>query len=320
MSNFFPLLASTYSIYIFFFFFWTGQSIWGTYGIKYVIPIIFIPLQALRWSIRSTSRGSASSRDLTNSTGKSPTSLPCTCSGKNKFEMVSYFVFQFSCSLLVNSSDKILHCFISNLLGTCSVHVSIILFCSDCGSCCWASWLRRGCGCSRPSSLFSTSDKSMRWVFSRVADPHSFHPDPDPASGSRALMTKNWKKITAEKKLIFLPIPRPPQRTSKLQKKPLDLKIGHLTLQNMNFQNFFLLLWVIFALLDPDPDSESGSTDSIESGFNPDPDTDPQPWCFPTAQKTADQDVLKKKNSKVWTIYFHTVIMESFKNLYNVKC
>jgi hypothetical protein len=35
----------------------------------------------------------------------------------------------------------------------------------------------------------------------------------------------------------------------------------------------FLLLWVIFALLDLDPDSESGSTDLIESGSNPDPDT-----------------------------------------------
>jgi hypothetical protein len=34
-------------------------------------------------------------------------------------------------------------------------------------------------------------------------------------------------------------------------------------------------LWVISALLDPDPDSESGSTDPIESGTNPDPD--PQP-------------------------------------------
>ncbi len=52
----------------------------------------------------------------------------------------------------------------------------------------------------------------------RVADPHLFHPDPDPdlrlntnpdpdpiriQSGSRALMTKNWKKITDEKNLIF---------------------------------------------------------------------------------------------------------------------
>jgi hypothetical protein len=36
----------------------------------------------------------------------------------------------------------------------------------------------------------------------------------------------------------------------------------------MKFLNFFLLLWVILALLDPDPDSEygSGSTDLIESG------------------------------------------------------
>jgi hypothetical protein len=49
----------------------------------------------------------------------------------------------------------------------------------------------------------------------------------------------------------------------------------------MKFYNFFLLLWVIFALLDPDPDSESGTTDPIESGSNPDPDTDPDPQpCF----------------------------------------
>jgi hypothetical protein len=35
-------------------------------------------------------------------------------------------------------------------------------------------------------------------------------------------------------------------------------------------------LWVIFALLDPDPDFGSGSTDLIESGSNPDPD--PKHW------------------------------------------
>ncbi len=42
----------------------------------------------------------------------------------------------------------------------------------------------------------------------------------------------------------------------------------------MKFLIFFLLLWVIFALLGPDPDSESGygSTDLIESGSNPDPE------------------------------------------------
>jgi hypothetical protein len=47
----------------------------------------------------------------------------------------------------------------------------------------------------------------------------------------------------------------------------------------MKLRHFFLLLWVIFALLDPDPDSEYGSgyTDLMESGSNPDPDTDPDP-------------------------------------------
>jgi hypothetical protein len=67
---------------------------------------------------------------------------------------------------------------------------------------------------------------------------------------------------------------------SKLQKKSSALKRGHPTLQNRNFYKiFFLLLWVIFALLDPDPDSESGSgsTGPIEFGSNPDPDPKP---CF----------------------------------------
>jgi hypothetical protein len=59
----------------------------------------------------------------------------------------------------------------------------------------------------------------------RVADPYSFHPDPDPdpasydehQSGTRALMTKNLKKNYSRKKYIYffnkncnLPIPRPP--------------------------------------------------------------------------------------------------------------
>ncbi len=63
---------------------------------------------------------------------------------------------------------------------------------------------------------------------------------------------------------------------SKLQKKPSALKRGHPTLLNINFKKKFLLLWVIFALLDPDPDPDP---DPIDSGSNPDPDTDPQP-CF----------------------------------------
>jgi hypothetical protein len=50
-------------------------------------------------------------------------------------------------------------------------------------------------------------------------------------------------------KNYYLPILRP-LRTSKLQKKPLGIKREHPALQNMNF---VLHLWVIFALLDPDP-------------------------------------------------------------------
>ncbi len=51
----------------------------------------------------------------------------------------------------------------------------------------------------------------------------------------------------------------------------------------MKLLNFFLFLWVIFALLDPDPDSEFksgyGFTDLVESGSNPDPD--PKHWLCP---------------------------------------
>jgi hypothetical protein len=45
----------------------------------------------------------------------------------------------------------------------------------------------------------------------------------------------------------------------KLQEEP------HPALQIKKFLNFFLSLWVIFALLDPDPDSESGSN-GVDSG------------------------------------------------------
>jgi hypothetical protein len=37
------------------------------------------------------------------------------------------------------------------------------------------------------------------------------------------------------------------------QEKPSALKREHLAFQKMKFINFFLYLWVIFALLDPDP-------------------------------------------------------------------
>jgi hypothetical protein len=42
----------------------------------------------------------------------------------------------------------------------------------------------------------------------------------------------------------------------KLQEKPSALKREHSVLKNTKFLGFFLFLWVIFALLDPDPDPQ----------------------------------------------------------------
>jgi hypothetical protein len=91
-------------------------------------------------------------------------------------------------------------------------------------------------------------------------------------------MTKNLKKITAEKKKNFffikLQFTYPKASIKYVQVTEEAFSSQDPTFQNMNLKKVFLLLWVIFALLDPDPaDSESGSgsTDPIESGSNPDP-------------------------------------------------
>jgi hypothetical protein len=72
-------------------------------------------------------------------------------------------------------------------------------------------------------------------------------------------MTQKLKKNTAEKKKILiknynLPIPRPPERTSKLQKKPSDLKRGHPTL--FYFCGSFLPSWIRIRIQIPNPDPD----------------------------------------------------------------
>jgi hypothetical protein len=42
----------------------------------------------------------------------------------------------------------------------------------------------------------------------------------------------------------------------KLQEKPSALKREHPVFKNIKILDFFLFLWVIFALLDPDPDQQ----------------------------------------------------------------
>ncbi len=112
--------------------------------------------------------------------------------------------------------------------------------------------------------------------------------------GSRALITKNWKKNYSwnffyiflwSKTAIYLSLSLhkvcPSYRRSLHFSKEA---IQHF--KTWTFTNYCLLLWVIFSLLDPDPDSEygsgSGATDPIEYGSNTDPDPvpdpDPQPW------------------------------------------
>ncbi len=63
-----------------------------------------------------------------------------------------------------------------------------------------------------------------------------------------------------------------------LQEKPSALKREHPALINMNILYFFLFLWEIFALLDPDPDPAtqinadpcgSGSTTLLRRGHSP---------------------------------------------------
>ncbi len=84
--------------------------------------------------------------------------------------------------------------------------------------------------------------------------------------------------------------------------------------KNMKFFNFFLLLWVIFALLDPD--SESGSTDPIESGSNWDPDPDPQPWKkFYNSLKTGPNFFLQHIKNKIiynYVKFYHPSLLLRF--------
>ncbi len=80
--------------------------------------------------------------------------------------------------------------------------------------------------------------------------------------------------------------------------KPSALEREHPALQNMKFLNFFLILWAIFNLLDPD--SESGSTDLIESGYNqdPDPNTDTRSSSYSGSYLVVTQQfkIARKKN------------------------
>jgi hypothetical protein len=78
-------------------------------------------------------------------------------------------------------------------------------------------------------------------------------PDLDPIRIKDFDVQKLKKKNTAEIFLYLLFNKKNNLRMSKLQEKPSALKREHPALQKMKFINFFLCLWIIFALLDTDP-------------------------------------------------------------------
>jgi hypothetical protein len=89
-----------------------------------------------------------------------------------------------------------------------------------------------------------------------VADPDSLNPDQIQGFDDQKLKKIQLKKfICFDKKICDLLIPRPPQRTIKLQERPSALKREHSALQKMKFCL-----------------PGSGSRDPIESGSNADPD------------------------------------------------
>ncbi len=105
-------------------------------------------------------------------------------------------------------------------------------------------------------------------------------PDPDPVRIQKLEKNFSWNFFFLSKTAFYLSLGLHKVCPSYRRSLPLSKEaIQHF--KTRTFTSFCLLLWVIFALLDPDPDSEYGSgsgfKDPIEYGSNPDPD--PQP-CY----------------------------------------
>jgi hypothetical protein len=123
------------------------------------------------------------------------------------------------------------------------------------------------------SHIFRQTEATLEREFSRVVDTDSLNPDPDPAFQARIRIRiqgfddqKLKKKKSRHFFLLFLTniaikfsLALHKGRTS--YKRSLQLSKENIQhFKKMKIINFFLFLWVIFALLepDPDPDCESG--------------------------------------------------------------
>jgi hypothetical protein len=118
-----------------------------------------------------------------------------------------------------------------------------------------------------PANLGSAPGVIHIYYIVSVLDPDSFDTGTDPDPG---FWWPKIKKIFSKKNLNFfwiknytLSIPRPLERTSKLQNKPSAFKREHPALKNMKFLNFFYWIsWIQIRIpnrnpltwLNPDPD------------------------------------------------------------------
>ncbi len=116
------------------------------------------------------------------------------------------------------------------------------------------------------SSYYTVKNKDQRsaclpvlWILS------GFTADPDPIFWWLKILKSPIFKI----KNCNLFVPRLLWRTSELQEKPSALKKRTSSTSNLKFLNFFLFLWIIFALLYPDPHSGSSRSKSVRIRIQP---------------------------------------------------
>ncbi len=136
----------------------------------------------------------------------------------------------------------------------------------------------QGCG----SVWYGSGSSIFGRIPIRIQSGFGSNADPDPIRIQGFVDQKlkkiySWKKKFRSKTTICLSLVLQKGRPS--YKKSLQFSKENIQyFKTWNFYNFVLLLWVIFALLDLDLDSEYGygSTDPIESGSNP----DPQSWTI----------------------------------------
>jgi hypothetical protein len=119
----------------------------------------------------------------------------------------------------------------------------------------------------------------IRFHWFRIRIKH-FRPNTDPVSDPDPGFNKNWKNLQLKKcdffyqiaTYLFLGLHK---RCPSFRRSLQPLRREHQTLHNMKIANF---LWVLFVLLDPDPESGSWSTELIESGSNSD-----LKYCLPSS-------------------------------------